>query len=120
MSNKTERSPSAAAAHIPYFSAFARWIYRNKIVLLDSGSTSGMAKSKALQSNLDVDYVISYKFDKLGMFAFVKSMDVLLNGLQIKPKLPPNSRSSVKLSQMLACRPKSATETRPLCFCLSG
>lgn len=53
--------------HIPYFSALSRRIYHLKISLLTSSASSVMAKSQALQSNLDVDYVISYRFAKTGM-----------------------------------------------------
>jgi hypothetical protein len=53
---------------IPYFSSLAWSIYCLKIALLTPSSEPPMAKSKALQSNLDVDYVISYRFAKTGMF----------------------------------------------------
>lgn len=58
----------ASGPNIPYFSSLARSIYHLKIALLTSSSSSAMAKSQALQSNLDVDYVISYRFAKTGMF----------------------------------------------------
>ena len=58
----------AAAPTIPYFSHLSWTIYQVKIALLTSGSESDMAKSKALQTNLDVDYVICYRFAKTGMF----------------------------------------------------
>lgn len=51
---------------IPYFTDLSWKIYDLKFVLLDSRETSAMTKSKALQSNLDVDYVISYRFAKTG------------------------------------------------------
>lgn len=54
------------APRIPYFSALSRNIYRLKISLLTTSAESVMAKSQALQSNLDVDYVISYRFAKTG------------------------------------------------------
>lgn len=40
-----------------------------KIALLASASPSDMAKSTALQTNLDVDYVITYRFADTGMLA---------------------------------------------------
>jgi len=49
---------------IPYFSSLSWRIYHLKIALLSSSSLSAMAKSQALQSNMDVDYVISYHFGK--------------------------------------------------------
>lgn len=52
---------------IPYFTAIAWKIYDIKFLLLDSSEPSAMSNSKALQSNLDVDYVISYRFAKTGM-----------------------------------------------------
>lgn len=52
---------------IPYFTDLAWKIYDIKFLLLDSSEPSAMSKSKALQSNLDVDYVISYRFAKTGM-----------------------------------------------------
>ena len=51
---------------IPYFSSLSWRIYHLKIALLSSSSLSAMAKSQALQSNMDVDYVISYHFGKTG------------------------------------------------------
>jgi anoctamin-10 len=55
-------------AGIPYFTSLSDSIYHLKIALLTSSLLPAMAKSKALQSNLDVDYVISYRFAKTGMF----------------------------------------------------
>lgn len=52
---------------IPYFTYLSWKIYDLKFVLLDSSHPSVMTKSQALQSNLDVDYVISYRFTKTGM-----------------------------------------------------
>ncbi|KAF1842573.1 DUF590-domain-containing protein [Cucurbitaria berberidis CBS 394.84] len=49
---------------IPYFTSLSSNIYLLKTALLTSSSSSAMAKSQALQSNLDVDYVISYRFAK--------------------------------------------------------
>jgi anoctamin-10 len=63
----TQKEGTSAEAAIPYFTNLSWSIYRIKIALLTSGSSSDMAKSKALQSNLDVDYVISYRFAKTGM-----------------------------------------------------
>jgi anoctamin-10 len=56
---------------IPYFTSASDSIYHLKIALLTERVPSAMAKSKALQSNLDVDYVISYRFAKTGMFVCV-------------------------------------------------
>jgi hypothetical protein len=56
---------------IPYFTALSDSIYHLKIALLTKRSLPAMAKSKALQSNLDVDYVISYRFAKTGMLVCV-------------------------------------------------
>lgn len=55
-----------APQKIPYFTDLSWRIYDLKFVLLDSSQPSAMTKSKALQSNLDVDYVISYRFAKTG------------------------------------------------------
>lgn len=63
----TQKEGTSAEAAIPYFTNLSWSIYRIKIALLTSGSSSDMAKSKALQSNLDVDYVISYRFARTGM-----------------------------------------------------
>lgn len=52
---------------IPYFTDLSWKIYDLKFTLLDSSQPSAMTKSQALQSNLDVDYVISYRFAKTGM-----------------------------------------------------
>ena len=52
---------------IPYFTDLAWKIYNLKFVLLDPSQPSAMTKSQALQSNLDVDYVISYRFATTGM-----------------------------------------------------
>lgn len=44
-------------------------IYNIKYALLDDTSpVAVMARSQALQTNLDVDYVISYRFAKIGMW----------------------------------------------------
>lgn len=51
---------------IPYFTDFTWRIFDLKFVLLDPSEASVMSKSKTLQSNLDVDYVISYRFAKTG------------------------------------------------------
>lgn len=63
--------PSSAeglASHkIPYFTDLSWKIYNLKFALIDSSKPSAMTKSQALQSNLDVDYVISYRFAKTGM-----------------------------------------------------
>jgi anoctamin-10 len=56
---------------IPYFTSLSEYIYYLKIALLTESLPSAMAKSTALQSNLDVDFVISYRYAKTGMFVFV-------------------------------------------------
>ena len=61
-------APAAAAVPaIPYFTDASWSVYKLKIDLLTSGVLSDMAKSSALQSNLDVDYVITYRFANTGM-----------------------------------------------------
>lgn len=63
MSSQKEGTSTAAAARaIPYFTTLSWSVYQLKIALLASASTSDMAKSTALQTNLDVDYVITYRF----------------------------------------------------------
>jgi anoctamin-10 len=52
---------------IPYFTDISWKIYNLKFALLDSSQPFTMTKSQAFQSNLDVDYVISYRFAKTGM-----------------------------------------------------
>lgn len=59
-------TPEGSPRKIPYFTDISWKIYDLKYILLDSGQPSAMTKSKALQSNLDVDYVISYRFAKTG------------------------------------------------------
>lgn len=67
MSTTLEGSaPLLESRKIPYFTDIAWKIYDLKFLLLDSREPSAMSKSKALQSNLDVDYVISYRFAKTG------------------------------------------------------
>lgn len=52
---------------IPGFTRLSSRIYTLKYSLLDNTSPAAvMTKSQALQSNLDVDYVISYRFAKTG------------------------------------------------------
>lgn len=51
---------------IPYFTDLSWKIFDLKFVLLDSSQPSAMTKPMALESNLDVDYVISYRFAKTG------------------------------------------------------
>lgn len=60
-------SEGLAPHKIPYFTDLAWKIYDIKFLLLDPSEPSVMTKSKALQSNLDVDYVISYRFAKTGI-----------------------------------------------------
>ena len=66
MSINTEGS-NPPAPRIPGFSRAASTIYNLKYALIDNTSPLAvMTKSQALQSNLDVDYVISYRFAKTG------------------------------------------------------
>lgn len=63
----TPRKEGSLRPGIPYFTSLAWAIYKRKFALLDRASTPyNMAKSAAVQSNLDVDYVISYQFSKTG------------------------------------------------------
>jgi hypothetical protein len=56
-------SPKAPWAHVRLSSK----IYNLKYALLDdAGPAAIMTKSQALQTNLDVDYVISFRFAKTG------------------------------------------------------
>jgi hypothetical protein len=66
MSTTLEGSPQLKSRKIPYLTDIAWKIYDLKFLLLDSSESSAMSKPKALQSNLDVDYVISYRFAKTG------------------------------------------------------
>jgi hypothetical protein len=67
MSTTLEGSAPLLERHkIPYFTDIAWKIYDLKFLLLDPSEPSAMSKTKALQSNLDVDYVISYRFAKTG------------------------------------------------------
>lgn len=68
MSTKPEGSDSnPKPPRIPGFSRAASTIYNIKYALIDDSSPAAvMTKSQALQSNLDVDYVISYRFAKTG------------------------------------------------------
>ena len=69
MSTQKEGTSNPAAAAIPYFTNLSSSVYKLKIALLTSASSSDMAKSNALQSNLDVDYVINYRFASTGKLA---------------------------------------------------
>jgi hypothetical protein len=73
----TQKEGKSTEAAIPYFTNLVWTIYRIKIALLTSGSSSDMAKSKALQSNLDVDYVISYRFAKTGMCVPMRGLELI-------------------------------------------
>jgi hypothetical protein len=69
MSSTTEGLPAAPQSppRIPGFTRLSSKIYNLKYSLLDDTSPAAvMTKSQALQSNLDVDYVISYRFAKTG------------------------------------------------------
>ena len=70
-------SEGLAPHKIPYFTDLSWWIYDLKFVLIDSKQPFAMTKSQALQSNLDVDYVISYHFAKTGM-RHVKTLTAIL------------------------------------------
>lgn len=101
---------------IPYFTDLSWWIYDRKFVLIDSKQPAAMTKSQALQSNLDVDYVISYRFAKTGM-RHVKTLEgnSKLTPRQTRPKLLLNSRSCAMPSPMWVCRRKPAMETTTRC-----
>ncbi|KAF1837039.1 DUF590-domain-containing protein [Decorospora gaudefroyi] len=66
---------------IPYFTSLSSSIYHLKIALLTSSSSSAMARSKALQTNLDVDYVISYHFAKTDKAKAIAQFDKLCEAL---------------------------------------
>jgi hypothetical protein len=68
--SKNEGPSPQSPPRIPGFTRLSSKIYNLKYALIDDSSLSSatMAKSHALQSNLDVDYVISYRFAKTGMF----------------------------------------------------
>jgi anoctamin-10 len=69
MSNKTAGLTPAPQSppRIPGFTRLSSKIYNLKYSLIDDSSPAAvMTKSQALQSNLDVDYVISYRFAKTG------------------------------------------------------
>jgi anoctamin-10 len=68
--SKNEGLGPASPPRIPGFTRLSSHIYNLKFALIESSSSSSspeMAKSQALQSNLDVDYVVSYRFAKTGM-----------------------------------------------------
>jgi anoctamin-10 len=72
MSNKTEGLLPQSPPRIPGFTRLSSKIYNLKYSLLDDTSPAAvMTKSQALQSNLDVDYVISYRFAKTGESVYV-------------------------------------------------
>jgi|TARA_R110002003_G_scaffold55_2_gene4940 hypothetical protein len=87
-----QKAPSlrtrSSSVRIPGFTRLSSQIYNLKYALLDNSTDSlAMTKSPALQSNLDVDYVISYRFaktDKAKAIAqFEKLCEALANvGLQ--------------------------------------
>jgi hypothetical protein len=64
--SKSEGLGPASPPRIPGFTRLSSKIYNLKFALIESSSPN-MAKSQALQSNLDVDYVVSYRFAKTGM-----------------------------------------------------
>lgn len=115
-------TPEGLTPHkIPYFTDIAWKIYDLKFVLLDSSEASAMTKSQSLQSNLDVDYVISYRFAKTGM----RQTSTLkgnpgLTTTQTRPKLPLSSRSCAMRSQMWVCRRRPAMGTTTRCCSLLG
>jgi hypothetical protein len=101
---------------IPYFTSLSWKVYLLKIALLDSSSqSSAMTKSQALESNLDVDYVISYRFAKTGKWHVMVPTKAIAYFLQIGRLLSPSSRSCAMPSQMSVCRRRCATETRTQC-----
>jgi anoctamin-10 len=63
----TKEGSNPPAPRIPGFTRAASTIYNLKYALIDDTSPAAvMTKSQALQSNLDVDYVICYRFAKTG------------------------------------------------------
>lgn len=67
INTKEGSNPPAPVPRIPGFSRAASTIYNLKYALIDNTSPLAvMTKSQALQSNLDVDYVICYRFAKTG------------------------------------------------------
>lgn len=65
---------------IPGFTRLSSKIYNLKYSLLDDTSPAAvMTKSQALQSNLDVDYVISYRFAKTGELCYSIRSDLMAN-----------------------------------------
>jgi anoctamin-10 len=72
MASPTEGLPAPqpqpqSPPQIPGFTRLSSKIYHLKYSLIDDTSPAAvMTKSTALQSNLDVDYVISYRFAKTG------------------------------------------------------
>jgi hypothetical protein len=66
MSTAIEGLPAPQSPpRIPGFTRLSSKIYNLKYSLIDDTSPAAvMTKSQALQSNLDVDYVISYRFAK--------------------------------------------------------
>ncbi len=112
-------SEGYTAHKIPYFTDLSWKIYDLKFVLLDSRHPSAMTKSKALQSNLDVDYVISYRFAKSGTRHLTTLKAKLkLTTTQTRLKLPLNSKSFARLLQTWVCRRKLATEITTRCCSL--
>ena len=105
---------------IPYFTDLSWKIFDLKFVLLDSSQPSAMTKPKALESNLDVDYVISYRFAKTGM-RHVKTLEgnSKLTPRQTRPKLLLNSRSCAMRLRVWDCRQKPAVERITRCCFLS-
>jgi hypothetical protein len=75
MSSTTEGLPAAPQSppRIPGFTRLSSKVYNLKYSLLDNTSpTAVMTKQQELQSNLDIDYVISYDFTKTGTTASLK------------------------------------------------
>jgi hypothetical protein len=64
--SKNEGLGPTSPPRIPGFTRLSSQIYNLKFALIESSSSPEMAKSQALQSNLDVDYVVSYRFAKTG------------------------------------------------------
>jgi len=78
MSNKKE---GPVSPKIPGFTRLSSTIYNLKYALIDDSSPASiMAKSQALQTNLDVDYVICYRFAKTGSWTATTEYAVILIG----------------------------------------
>ncbi|KAF2027370.1 DUF590-domain-containing protein [Setomelanomma holmii] len=81
-----QKTPSlrtrSSSVRIPGFTRLSSQIYNLKYALLDNSTKSlVMTKSQALQSNLDVDYVISYRFAKTDKTKAIAQFEKLCEAL---------------------------------------